>query len=69
VKHLAIALIRAYQICVSPYLPSNCIYNPSCSNFALEAYRRHGFWRGTWLTGHRLVRCGPWCAGGEDPVR
>ena len=68
-KHLAVALIRAYQIFVSPCLPSVCIYTPSCSNFALEAYRRHGFWRGSKATAVRLLRCGPWCAGGEDPVR
>lgn len=69
VKQLAIALIRMYQHLVSPCLPSNCIYSPSCSNYAVEAYRRHGFWRGTWATCRRLVRCGPWCTGGEDPVR
>lgn len=68
-KHIAMALIRAYQHLISPYLPSSCIYSPSCSSFAIEAYGRHGFWRGTWMTAGRLLRCGPWCAGGDDPVR
>ena len=65
---LAIALIRAYQKLLSPFLPPNCIYSPSCSAFALEAYRRHGFWRGTRFSLRRLLRCWPWCAGGYDPV-
>ena len=68
-KHVAMALIRAYQRLISPYLPSSCIYNPSCSGFAIEAYRRHGFWRATRAATWRLLRCGPWCPGGDDPVR
>jgi putative membrane protein insertion efficiency factor len=68
VKSLAVALIRSYQKFVSPFLPATCIYSPSCSAYALEAYGRHGFWRGTWMTCRRLARCWPWCAGGFDPV-
>ena len=65
---VAMALIRVYQKLISPWLPPSCIYSPSCSSFALEAYRRHGFLRGTRLSLRRLVRCGPWCSGGYDPV-
>jgi putative membrane protein insertion efficiency factor len=68
VKHVMILLIRAYQKMVSPWLPASCIYSPSCSSFALEAYHRHGFWRGTQLALVRLFRCWPWSAGGYDPV-
>ena len=68
-RHLAVLLIRTYQICVSPCLPRCCIYTPSCSHYALEAYRRLGFWRGSKVAAVRLLRCGPWSAGGQDPVR
>jgi putative membrane protein insertion efficiency factor len=67
-KRLLIACVRAYQIAVSPFLPSNCIYTPSCSQYAVEALHRHGAWRGAWLAARRLVRCGPWSTGGADPV-
>jgi uncharacterized protein len=68
VKSVMIALIIAYQRFVAPALPASCIYQPSCSSFALDAYKRHGFWRGTRLALGRLLRCWPWSAGGFDPV-
>lgn len=68
-KHFVVLLIRTYQIVVSPGLPRCCIYSPSCSHYAIEAYQRLGFWRGSWATAARLLRCGPWSVGGEDPVR
>lgn len=61
-------LIRAYQLFVSPVLPTACMYSPSCSRYAAEAYERHGFWRATRLTLTRLLRCWPWATGGDDPV-
>jgi len=69
VKQVAVALIRAYQLLVSPCLSSRCIYSPSCSSYALAAYRRFGFWRGSALAARRLLRCWPWNAGGYDPIR
>ena len=67
-KHVMVFLVRGYQLIVSPCLPSVCMFTPSCSEFSAEAYRRHGFWRGTRLTLARLLRCWPWAAGGHDPV-
>jgi len=67
-NHLVIALIRLYQRLVSPALPECCIYSPSCSHYAVDALRRHGLRRGAWLASRRLARCGPWHAGGIDPV-
>ena len=67
-KYVMIALILAYQRLVSPWLPAGCIFRPSCASFALEAYRKYGFWRGTWLAQRRLLRCWPWFTGGYDPV-
>jgi len=65
---VAILLLRFYRAWISPALPATCIYSPSCSAYALEAYDRHGFWRGTWMTARRLARCAPWRTGGFDPV-
>jgi putative membrane protein insertion efficiency factor len=61
-------LIRAYQSCVSPLLPPNCRFTPSCSTYAIEALRVHGLLRGGGLTIWRLLRCTPWGGRGYDPV-
>ena len=63
-----IGLVRAYQLLVSPWLGSRCRFAPSCSHYAIEALRRHGPLRGTWLALHRVGRCHPWHPGGYDPV-
>ncbi len=62
------ALIRAYQLIVSPWLGPRCRFHPSCSSYALEAIDRHGAWRGSGLALRRLGRCHPWNPGGFDPV-
>ncbi len=62
------ALIRAYQVAVSPMLGPHCRYTPTCSEYAREAIERHGAARGTWLAARRLVRCHPFHPGGHDPV-
>jgi uncharacterized protein len=65
--YLAIALIRAYRLVVSPFLPADtCKYHPSCSQYALDALRQYGFARGSILAGWRLLRCNPWSHGGVD---
>lgn len=62
------AAVRAYQWFLAPLLPRSCRFFPSCSEYADEALRRHGAWRGSWLVARRLCRCGPWHPGGCDPV-
>lgn len=64
----AIAAIRLYQLTLSRILPSACRFTLSCSQYALEAYRKHGFVRGTGLSVWRVLRCNPFNKGGFDPV-
>jgi len=68
VRRAVILLIRGYQVTVSPLLPSACRYQPTCSQYTLEAVERHGALRGAWLGAKRIVRCHPFHPGGYDPV-
>jgi putative membrane protein insertion efficiency factor len=61
-------LIRCYQLGLSPLLGPACRYEPSCSQYALEAVERHGVVRGLWLGARRLGRCHPLGDHGYDPV-
>lgn len=63
-----IILVRLYQWILRPVTGANCRFTPSCSEYAIEALRRHGGIRGAGLAGRRIVRCNPWAAGGFDPV-
>jgi putative membrane protein insertion efficiency factor len=67
-KTLLIMLLRGYQYCISPLLGQSCRFYPSCSNYALEAVREHGAWKGVMLAALRLGKCHPWHPGGVDPV-
>jgi hypothetical protein len=62
------ALIRGYQIAISPALPPSCRFTPSCSQYALDAVARYGVFKGSWLAVRRLARCHPFHRGGYDPV-
>jgi putative membrane protein insertion efficiency factor len=62
------ALIRTYQLVLSPVLPPSCRYLPSCSDYAVEAIGRHGALVGVGLAARRLARCHPWGGNGYDPV-
>lgn len=68
VKGLLIALVKLYQIVVSPVLPPACRFYPSCSNYALEALRRKRLLPALGRIAWRLARCHPFCRGGYDPV-
>lgn len=68
-------LLRLYQRVVSPMFTAlfgpmglGCRYQPTCSEYAVQAVRRHGALRGTWLATGRVCRCHPWAGFGHDPV-
>ena len=63
-----VALIRLYQIALSPFFGQQCRFHPTCSHYAIESIHKHGAWRGLGLTLKRLSRCHPWHAGGSDSV-
>jgi putative membrane protein insertion efficiency factor len=63
-----VAMIRVYQYAISPMLGARCRFQPSCSEYAIEALRRHGLIKGLWLAVCRVGRCHPWHPGGYDPV-
>ncbi|MBO7189163.1 MAG: membrane protein insertion efficiency factor YidD [Alistipes sp.] len=63
-----IILVRFYQLCISPLKPPSCRFTPTCSQYAIEALRKHGPIKGLYLTIRRLLRCHPWGGSGYDPV-
>jgi putative membrane protein insertion efficiency factor len=63
-----ILLIRFYQRAISPYLGSNCRYTPTCSHYYIEAVKKYGPFKGSYLGIKRLLRCHPWGGHGYDPV-
>lgn len=63
-----IFLVRVYQTVISPLLPSACRFEPTCSQYMVEALRTHGLFRGGWLGVKRIMRCQPWGKSGYDPV-
>ena len=65
---ISILIVRGYQLTISPWLPRSCRFEPSCSQYAIDAFRIHGFFMGLALTVWRLLRCQPFCKGGFDPV-
>ncbi len=67
-RRILIVLIRGYQMLISPVLPPSCRFEPTCSNYAVEAVRVHGVFKGSWLALRRLGRCHPFGSGGYDPV-
>lgn len=63
-----ILTVKFYQICISPIKPACCRFTPTCSQYALEALKKHGPFKGLYLAVRRILRCHPWGGSGYDPV-
>ncbi|OKS87228.1 membrane protein insertion efficiency factor YidD [Mucilaginibacter polytrichastri] len=66
--YIFIVLIKLYQYLLSPILGASCRYTPTCSQYGIEAVKKHGAFKGGWLTLKRIGRCHPWGGHGHDPV-
>lgn len=68
---LAILIVKLYQKTISKYIfpGKNCRFYPTCSQYSIEAYKKHGFIKGTFLTIKRILRCNPFSEGGYDPLK
>lgn len=67
-QFVMLALIAFYRNCISPFTPAACRYTPTCSQYAVEAIKKYGPFKGGWLTFKRIMRCNPWGGSGYDPV-
>nr|WP_255375264.1 MULTISPECIES: membrane protein insertion efficiency factor YidD [Atopobiaceae] len=67
-RSFLLLLIKGYKKYLSPLFPPSCIYEPTCSQYALEAIEKHGALKGSWLAFRRIIRCNPFHKGGYDPV-
>lgn len=63
-----LAIIRFYQLFISPFLGANCRYTPTCSQYGKEAILKYGPFKGGWMALKRIARCNPWGGHGHDPV-
>jgi len=63
-----ILLIKLYQLLISPLFPPSCRFTPTCSEYTLEALKKYGILKGSWLGFRRIIRCHPWGGSGYDPV-
>lgn len=68
VSWLIVMIIKLYQVTISPFFPATCRFTPTCSEFGVEAVKKHGAIKGTFLTIKRIGSCHPWGKSGYDPV-
>jgi putative membrane protein insertion efficiency factor len=63
-----VLLVRFYQVAISPFTPAACRFEPSCSNYTIQALQKHGLFIGGRLSVKRIISCNPWGKSGYDPV-
>jgi uncharacterized protein len=69
-RYLGIGAIWLYRVTLGPLFGAgHCKYHPSCSQYAIDAFREHGLFKGSVLAAWRLLRCNPWSRGGVDYAR
>ena len=68
IAKMMLGVIWFYRHCISPLLPPVCRYTPTCSQYAVEAIKKYGPFKGGWLAAKRIMRCNPWGGSGYDPV-
>lgn len=67
-SYIFIGLIKIYQYTISPLLGASCRYQPTCSQYGIDALKKHGPLKGGYLTIKRFLSCNPWGGHGHDPV-
>ena len=65
---ICILLIRFYRRWISPLFPPACRFTPTCSEYALQAFQKYGFFKGFYLSLRRILKCHPFHPGGYDPL-
>ena len=68
-KFLLMDILKLYKTYLSPFLPSACRFEPTCSVYMFDAVKKYGAAKGTFMGIRRILRCQPFCKGGDDPVR
>ena len=63
-----VLLVKFYQTAISPFTPSSCRFEPTCSTYMIQALQKHGLLYGGFLGLKRIVNCNPWGRTGYDPV-
>ncbi len=66
--YILVIPIYFYQNCISPFTPQACRFTPTCSEYAVQAIKKHGPIKGLYLAVRRILRCHPWGGSGYDPV-
>lgn len=67
-SRLLISLICLYRATLSRFMGGQCRYHPTCSQYAIDAIKKYGPWRGSWRAIKRIARCHPWGGSGYDPA-
>jgi conserved hypothetical protein YidD len=65
---IALLPVYFYKYCISPLTPASCRYTPTCSQYAIDAVKKYGPFKGGWLAVKRIFRCHPWGGSGFDPI-